>query len=148
MLKISSDRTLLLTMFSSFPDEWPGAGLLLLRAATGAGFVAQGVAYLGGKQAPAAITSAVAAFMVIIGALLLIGSLSRWAALLAATTNLLSVLPWFPGPRIGLFETPITTMLAAVIATALVCLGPGAFSVDARLFGRREVIIPKTSVKP
>jgi uncharacterized membrane protein YphA (DoxX/SURF4 family) len=135
-------------MFSSFPDEWPGAGLLLLRAATGAGFVAQGVAYFGGKQAPGAITSAFAVSMVMIGALLLIGSLSRWAAVVAATTSLLSVFPWFPGPRVGLFETPITTMLAAVIATALVCLGPGAFSVDARLFGRREVIIPKTSMNP
>jgi len=106
--------------------------------------MAQGVAYFGGKQAPGAITSAVAAFMVMIGALLVIGSLSRWAAVVAATISLLSVFPWFPGPRVGLFETPITTMLAAVIATALVCLGPGAFSVDARLFGRREVIIPKT----
>jgi putative oxidoreductase len=135
-------------MFSSFPDEWPGAGLLLLRAATGAGFMAQGVAYFGGKQAPEAITSAVVALMVIIGVLLLIGSLSRWAAVVAATTSLLSVFPWFPGPRVGLFETPITMMLAAVVATALVCLGPGAFSVDARLFGRREVIIPKASVNP
>jgi uncharacterized membrane protein YphA (DoxX/SURF4 family) len=144
MLSIGIDKTRLSTMFSSFPDEWPEAGLLLLRAAAGAGFVAQGAAYFGGKQAAGAFTFAVAAFMVVIGALLLVGSLSRWAAVVAAITSLLSVFPWFPGPRVGLFETPITTMLAALIATALVCLGPGAFSVDARLFGRREVIIPKT----
>jgi len=30
---------------------------------------------------------------------------------------------------------------------ALVCLGPGAFSLDARLFGRRELIIPSPSQK-
>lgn len=94
------------------------------------------------------MTSAVAVFLLLVGGLLLIGSLSRWAAVIAATTSLLSVFSWFPGPRVGLFETPITTMMAAVIATALVCLGPGAFSVDARLFGRREVIIPKTSANP
>jgi uncharacterized membrane protein YphA (DoxX/SURF4 family) len=133
-------------MFSSFPDEWPGAGLLLLRAATGAGFLAQGVAYFADIHGLRAMTSAVAIFLILVGGLLLIGSLSRWAAVVAATTSLLSVFSWFPGPRVGLFETPLTTMLAAVVATALVCLGPGAFSVDARLFGRREVIIPKTSV--
>jgi hypothetical protein len=26
---------------------------------------------------------------------------------------------------------------------AIACLGPGAFSVDARLFGRREILIPR-----
>lgn len=92
--------------------------------------------------------SAGAVFLILVGVLLLIGSLSRWAAVVAAATSFLSVFSWFPGPRVGLFETPITTMLGAVIATALICLGPGAFSVDARMFGRREVIIPKSSVHP
>jgi len=32
--------------------------------------------------------------------------------------------------------------LAMVIAIGLICLGPGAFSLDARLFGRREITIP------
>jgi len=148
MLEIRPDKTPLSPMFSSFPDEWPGAGLLLLRAANGAGFLAQGIVYFADKHDLGAITSTIAVFMILIGGLLLIGSLSRWAAVVAAMTSLLSVFPWFPGPRVGLFETPITTMLAAVVATALVCLGPGAFSLDARLFGRREVIIPRTSVNP
>jgi uncharacterized membrane protein YphA (DoxX/SURF4 family) len=34
----------------------------------------------------------------------------------------------------------------AVISAALVLLGPGAFSLDARLFGRREIIIPEGRV--
>ena len=31
----------------------------------------------------------------------------------------------------------------AAISAALALLGPGAFSLDARLFGRREIIIPQ-----
>ena len=30
----------------------------------------------------------------------------------------------------------------AIVSVALVLLGPGALSLDARLFGRREIIIP------
>ena len=33
-------------------------------------------------------------------------------------------------------------IFAGIMAAAIVFLGPGAFSVDARLFGRREIIIP------
>ena len=31
-----------------------------------------------------------------------------------------------------------------ILAAAIALLGPGAFSVDARLFGRREILIPNT----
>jgi hypothetical protein len=36
-------------------------------------------------------------------------------------------------------------LLSAVMAIAVVCLGAGAFSLDSRLFGRREIIIPARS---
>lgn len=51
--------------------------------------------------------------------------------------------------------TPITATVTAIAAlgfglyqgsavvASLALLGPGAFSVDARLFGRREIIIPR-----
>lgn len=131
-------------MFSTFPGGWPGAGLLLLRAATGAGFIAQGITCFGDTHERAEL-AVIAALMLVVGALLLIGSLSRWAAIVATTTCLFSIFPWFPGPHLGLFENPMTAVLALVIAFSLVCLGPGAFSLDARLFGRREVIIPTNS---
>jgi hypothetical protein len=34
------------------------------------------------------------------------------------------------------------------MSAALVLLGPGAFSLDARLFGRREIIIPEGGRSP
>ena len=48
----------------------------------------------------------------------------------------------FPVPVPNLFDEKLSAILAAIIAVAIVFLGPGAFSLDARLFGRREIIIP------
>jgi len=45
----------------------------------------------------------------------------------------------------------ISTLAAfslAAMSAALVLLGPGAFSLDARLFGRREIIIPEGPRSP
>jgi hypothetical protein len=41
----------------------------------------------------------------------------------------------------------LTAFTLAAISAALVLLGPGAFSLDARLFGRREIIIPESRVQ-
>jgi uncharacterized membrane protein YphA (DoxX/SURF4 family) len=35
-----------------------------------------------------------------------------------------------------------------VLAVTLALLGPGAFSLDARMFGRREILLPTRSSKP
>jgi hypothetical protein len=35
--------------------------------------------------------------------------------------------------------------LLATLSAAVALVGPGAFSVDARLFGRREIILPRAS---
>jgi uncharacterized membrane protein YphA (DoxX/SURF4 family) len=41
-----------------------------------------------------------------------------------------------------------TAFNLAAMSAALVLLGPGAFSLDARLFGRREIIIPEGRRSP
>lgn len=48
-------------------------------------------------------------------------------------------------PIENLFHPSLTALLAETISTATVLLGPGAFSLDARLFGRREITIPPRS---
>jgi hypothetical protein len=43
--------------------------------------------------------------------------------------------------------SPLAAFTLAAISAALVLLGPGAFSLDARLFGRRKIIIPEGRVR-
>lgn len=40
------------------------------------------------------------------------------------------------------FEVMLPSLFAVTIGAAIGCIGPGAFSIDARMFGRREIIIP------
>lgn len=41
----------------------------------------------------------------------------------------------------GLFQSPLEII---VLTIAVALLGPGAFSLDARMFGRREILLPST----
>jgi hypothetical protein len=43
----------------------------------------------------------------------------------------------------AIFDTPMSLVFGVTILLAIVGSGPGAYSLDARLFGRREIIIPK-----
>ena len=132
-------------MFSTFPDGWPGAGLMLLRAAAGAVLISQGSTYFNENRAPGFVAVLVVSITIAVGILLLIGLLTRFAALAASLVGVSCLLSWFPGSSVGSSQTHMTSALSTVIAASLICLGPGALSLDARLFGRREVIIPPTS---
>ena len=125
-----------------FPDRWPGAGLLFLRLAVGVVLIVQGIAYLGDKHDQSALVLAAMLVMSLLGIFLLIGFLTRLAAGAAAVANLGCIFSLFPVSKVGPLMTPATAALAAAIAIAVSCLGPGAMSLDARLFGRREIIIP------
>jgi uncharacterized membrane protein YphA (DoxX/SURF4 family) len=125
-----------------FPDRWPGAGLLLLRLAAGAVLIIQGLAYLGSRHDPGLLVLTVMVVMSLLGLLLLIGFLTRFVAIAALLATLGCIFSLLPISRVGPLMTPTTGALAAVIAIAVTCLGPGALSLDARLFGRREIIIP------
>jgi len=128
-----------------FPDGWTGAALLLLRVAAGVTLIAQGIAYLDDKHGAGLLTFAVACLVIAPGCLLLIGFWTRAMAGLAAIISITGVFAWFPDSNVGPLGISTTAILTAVIAIAVVCLGAGALSVDARMFGRREIVIPASS---
>ncbi len=132
-------------MFPTFPGGWPGVGLLLLRLAVVVTVLAQRVAYAVDWRHLGLVTAAVGVLAIASGVSLLIGYLTPFSAVLVALTSLGAAISWFPAPNPNLFDTKLATALATVIAVAIVCLGPGAFSLDARLFGRREITIPTSS---
>lgn len=135
-------------MFPTFPAGWPGIGLSVLRAAVGVSLLAQGAAYLADWHDLRWSACAVGLLEIVCAVALLIGYLTPFAAVLAGLVSLGSGLSWFQDPSPNLFDTRLATALATSIAFAVVCLGPGAFSIDARLFGRREIIIPDASLPP
>ena len=134
-------------MFSSYPDQWPGTGLLLLRAAIGAVLLTRGFPLLLGWHDLKFVAVAVALLAISGAVLLLTGYLTRLGAALVALTSACWIFLWSSAPNADFFQSRLTAALVAVIATALVCLGPGAFSLDARLFGRQEIIFPKNGTE-
>jgi len=127
-------------LFSTFPDGPPGAGLLLLRAAIGGSLLVLGGIHLvpqaGGWSLAIGLVAAVSGASLLIGFLTPLGVLAGLVAIGLA-------LVW-PSPACrALPNGKLAALLLAVFTAAVALLGPGAISLDARLFGRREINIPR-----
>jgi uncharacterized membrane protein YphA (DoxX/SURF4 family) len=118
-------------LFSTFARGWPGAGLLGLRVVAGIAAIAAG---LQGRHAELATGLAILHLLGAAGGLLiLIGlwtPLSGWVVAAFALWNAVSPSgdPW-------------ANILLAAIGAALALVGPGAWSIDARLFGWKRIDI-------
>lgn len=119
-------------------------GLLLLRAAGGATAVIQGGCYFAANDSPLLWDSAVGLLIILAGLSLLVGFLTPLAGSVVGFGVIAISLSWAPQPAVNLFDAALPAILMTIVAAAVAFLGPGAFSVDARLFGRREIIIPHT----
>src|SRR5271169_3430261 len=140
-------RCTLQRLFSAFPDGPPGIGLLLLRTAAGATFAAQGILGLSLYPHMTAALLAAGILLTLTGVFMLIGFLTPIFSPLAALQCLSMAVfgisfPWC------LFNSKLVTIQAIAILVALAFLGPGAFSLDARLFGWKEIVIPAAPHKP
>jgi putative oxidoreductase len=122
-------------LFSTFPDGLPGFGLLLLRLGAGIALIAFGVVDLSTKPGDS-ITLTSNLFAAALGILLLAGMWTPVVAALIAVYQLWITFFFYASPRDG----QGIHILLAVLTAAVAMLGPGAFSIDARRFGRKRVL--------
>jgi uncharacterized membrane protein YphA (DoxX/SURF4 family) len=115
--------------------------LLLLRAVIGIATVVQGGSFIGALDAtPGSWLLGLPALAS--GCMLLIGFLTPLAGVIVGIDVVaisLSV-PLTPTPVV--FDSRPAFIFGLTILLAIIGAGPGRFSVDARVFGRREIIIP------
>ena len=131
--------------FSTFAPGWPGVGLLVLRIAFGVPLLIEGAALLADCRSTTRPLILVALISVAAGVTLQLGYSVGCAAIAGAVAVIAVHFSPLHGECLNLFSSRIACFLAMSIAIALVFLGPGAYSIDARRVGRREIVIPPRS---
>jgi putative oxidoreductase len=124
-------------LFSTFASGWPGVGLLLLRLLTGVALIHFGIASL--REAPPLPTVVLQIAGVGTGILLLVGLWTPVAGTLAAIVKVWIALSRF----LSHSGDPWIPIVQAVLGAVLAMVGPGAWSIDARLFGRKRIDMPE-----
>ena len=118
-------------LFSTFAGGWPGIGLLLQRTLTATLLLRFGIIDLTRTSFSLSIIPQIVGACA--GTLLLVGLGTPIVGGLIAVIEL-----WIAMTHLG--DPGIPVMLAALGATAAM-IGPGAWSIDARLFGRKHIVI-------
>jgi uncharacterized membrane protein YphA (DoxX/SURF4 family) len=127
--------------FSSFPSGSPGYALLLLRLVVGASAAIQSGLMVASVHPTLSMTTVAAVSFGVAGLTVIVGFLTPIASLLACLGGAWVMMTYSLGEPKLLFDSRMAQFEFLVIALALAILGPGAISLDARLFGRREVTI-------
>ena len=124
--------------FATFPAGWVGAALLVLRVSVGASAILEvGLAVIGGHSL---LNLAAASVAVPAGLALIIGLLTPVVSAVLAAGGA-AILLGLHSVVLRLFDSRMALFEFVVMAAVVVILGPGATSIDAHLFGRREVAI-------
>jgi putative oxidoreductase len=118
-------------LFSTFANGWPGIGLLLQRLLIAAALLHFGMSHLNGTSDLASIVLSLIGAAA--GILLLIGLWTPFVGSLIAAVQM-----WIAFSYAG---DPWTSIMLAILAATLAIIGPGAWSIDARLFGRVHIEI-------
>ena len=119
-------------LFWTFPDGFPGIGLLIMRFVTGATLLVRCVIGLWGR-APMEISVPAALLFAALAVLLLSG---LWTPVAAALVAMIEFSLAVSDPA-----DPWVHVLIGTLGVALALLGPGAWSRDAYLFGWKRIDI-------
>ena len=116
-------------LFSTFANGWPGFGLLIQRLVLGIVLLYRGITVLPGVPAVRPIvpelTGSVLGFFILAG---------LWTPAVGALVAVVQV--WIALTGAG---DESMSIILAVLGGTLAMIGPGAWSIDARLFGRKHI---------
>ena len=121
---------LLRRLYSTFAGGWPGTGLLLMRVVAGSALAVRAGLTLWGDPPPMHVT--IPAILLLGAGILLVAGL--WTPIAGTSVALTEV--WKMFMLHG--DKPLWLMLGTAGA-ALAMLGPGLWSVDARLYGWKRL---------
>lgn len=116
-------------LFSTFANGWPGVGLLLQRALTAILLLRFGIIEITATSYSASTAPEIVGIFA--GALLLVGLWTPVVGTLIAVIEL-----WVATTRVS---DPWIPIVMATLGATTAMIGPGAWSIDARLFGRKHI---------
>jgi hypothetical protein len=120
---------LLQRLFSTFAEGWPGFGLLLQRVLT-----SMLLLYIG-RMHPLQTASLAPSLPYLIGALagilLLLGLWTPIAGMAIVVVEVWKFFTWL--------EDPLIAIILACLGATVAMIGPGVWSIDARLYGRKHI---------
>ena len=119
-------------LYSTFAGGWPGFGLAVMRLVVGSVLLARAGPTL--WLDPPLDVTVIAAAGAVSGLLLVAGLWTPVAGAVVAVIEISQIL--------SIAEHPLVGLLIGTIAASLAMLGPGRWSVDARLFGWKRIDVP------
>jgi putative oxidoreductase len=116
-------------LYSTFAGGWPGAGLLFMRLVIGSALVVRAASRL--SMDPSWNVIVLAVLLLAAGTLLIAG---LWTPIVGTSIALIEVckMIMLPGDK-------WVWLLLGTAGAALAMLGPGLWSIDARLFGWKRI---------
>jgi putative oxidoreductase len=123
-------------LYSTFAGGWPGIGLLLMRLVLGASLFVSASSTMWGN--PLTLATVRLSLLGAFGLLLITGLCTPIAGASVAVLETWQIVTVTDGQWVAL--------LLGTIAGALAMLGPGLWSIDARLFGWKRIEISRRDI--